>query len=93
MQSVQEPYRHFLLHIATLQSVAEIVERDFALSTLVRLHDGAFGDADQLVLADVGADHHVQNVEQLVARNRLIVIQIVHLESDCVELNTHRRNE
>lgn len=82
--SVQEPYRHFLLHIAALQCVAEIVERDFALAALIRLHDGALGNADQLVLANVGADHHVQNVEQLIARNRFVIVQIVHLESDCV---------
>lgn len=77
---IQKTYRHFLFDVTAFQRLAEIVEWDFALATLVRFHDCALGDAYQLILADVRSDHHVQYIQQFVARNRFVVVQIVHPE-------------
>lgn len=79
---VKEPNRHFLLDLGAAERLAKVLECDFSAARLVGLDDRPLGDAVQLLLADVGADHHVQNVQQLVARNRFVVIEIVHFKSD-----------
>lgn len=79
---VQETNRHLLLHLRTLECTAKIVERNLAHTDRICLDDCSLGDAVQLILADVSANHHLQNVEQLLARNRLVVIEIVHAERE-----------
>jgi len=77
---VEKPYGHLLVHVGAVQSFAEVLERDLALAAQIRLQDRPFRDAHQLVLADVCANHHVQNGQQLVPADHTIVIQVVHLE-------------
>lgn len=77
---VQKSYRHFLLNVATLQCFAEIIKWYFALATLIRFHYCSLGNADQLILADIRSDHHMQYIQELVTGNRFVIIQIVHTE-------------
>jgi len=79
---VEKPYGHLLIHVGAVQSFAEVLERDLALAAQVRLQDRPLRNADQLVLANVRPDHHVQDGEQLVSADHTIVIQIVHLEGE-----------
>jgi hypothetical protein len=79
---IQEPDRHLLLDVGPLQRLAKVVERNFSLTTLIGLQNCALRNRYQLFLADVGAHHHVQNIDQFIARHRIIVVQIVHFEGD-----------
>lgn len=83
---VKEPDRHLLFDFGAAERLAEILESDLSAARLVGLDDCSLGDAVELLLADVGADHHVQNVQQLVARDGFVVIEVVHLEGDCGEM-------
>lgn len=82
MLSVQKADRHLLLHLRALQCATEVVERNFAHPDRVRFHDRTLGDAVQLILANVRTHHHLQYVQQLVTRDRFIIVQIVHLECE-----------
>jgi len=77
---LEELDAHLLLHVCALQGVAELLEGDHLVVILVRLLDGALGDAVQLVLADVLAHHHLEHCQQFAAGDGVVVVQVVHLE-------------
>ena len=80
--SVEEADRHLLFDVGALEGAAELVKGNHLVAVLVGLADGALGDADQLVLADVVADHHLQHAEQLLLGDELVVVRVVHLEGE-----------
>lgn len=80
---VQKSNRHLLLNITSFECFTKVIERNLSLATLIGLHDCSFGNAQQLILTDICTDHHMQNIQEFITRNRLIVIQIVHFECNC----------
>lgn len=79
---VEKPDGHLLVDIGAVQRLAEVLERDLALATQIRLQNRPLGNAHQLVLADVRPHHHMQNGEQLVPTDHTIIVQIVHLKGE-----------
>lgn len=80
--SVQEPNRHLLLHIRPIECLAKVLKRNHALAHLIRLQDRPLGNAVQLLLANVISDHHLQDAQQFVPRDRIVVVQVVHLKGE-----------
>ena len=80
--SVQEPNAHLLLYVRAVKGLAKVLEGNHALAHLVSFQDRPLGNAHQLLLADVVADHHLEDAQQLVPRDRVIVVEVVHLERE-----------
>jgi len=76
----EKPDGHFLLDVCPLEDFGELFEGDEVVLVLVGLHDGPLGDGDQLLLADVGANHHGQHGQQLLLGDLVVTVQIVHPE-------------
>ena len=78
----EEPDGHFLLDVSAFQNFAELLKRNEGVLVDVRLHDGPFGDGVELVVRDVGSDHHRQDRQQLLLGDLVVAVQVVHSESN-----------
>ena len=56
------------------------MERDFAVEVGVRLHNSAVNELLQLDIVEVGADHHLEDLEQFAIGNEAVVVDVVDLE-------------
>ena len=62
---------------------AELLVRDLAVLVEVGLDDGLVDDLLQLHVVEVGADHHLEHLEQLAVADEAVAVDVVHLERDC----------
>ena len=61
---------------------AELVEGDLAVEVSVRLHNRAIDQLLQLGVVQVGAHHHLQNLEQFSVRDKAVIVDVIDLEGE-----------
>ena len=61
---------------------AELLEGDLAVEVRIGLHNGPVDKLLELDVVQVGAYHHLENLEELSVRNEAVIVDIVDLEGE-----------
>ena len=61
---------------------AELFERNLAIEVSVCLDNSAIDQLLQLGVVQVGAHHHLKNLEQFSVRNKAVIVDVIDLESE-----------
>lgn len=72
----------FFDYIKVADHNTELFKRDLSVEVSVSLHNGAIDKLLELDVIEVGADHHLEHLEELTVRNEAIVVDVVDLESE-----------
>ena len=73
---------HFLVHVRVPDDLAKLLKVDAAVLVLVGEEDRLVDDLLQLRVLQVGAHHHLQDLEQLAVADVAVVVDVVDSERE-----------
>jgi len=80
VSSVEETNGHFLLHGRAFKNFTKFFKSNHSIAVQVRLENRSLSNAQELVLTDILAHHHLQDGEKLLLRDAVVIVQVIELE-------------